>query len=111
MIYIALAAWRYAHLIVSDAIVQPLKQKIIDELQDKATQNPKYVPLVEKLEEGTDCIYCMTFWTTLILLILVKLTKQKWFITLGAIWAIATLIGATHNTMVSFIQETDEEDT
>lgn len=109
MIYIGLAAWRFAHLIVADTIVQPLKQRLIDNLQDKATENTKLVGLAEKVEEGANCIYCVTFWTSLILLILLKLTKSNTIIKLGAIWAIATLIGATHNTMISYARESDEE--
>lgn len=38
------------------------------------------------------CIYCLTFWTTL-----VTYNFFVWFANIGAIWAIATLIGVAHD--------------
>lgn len=38
------------------------------------------------------CIYCMTFWATLIVY-----TPFVWIANIGAIWAVATLVGLAHD--------------
>jgi len=94
-VFLALAAWRLAHLVVSDEIAQKPKDAIVDRIKNEEIQY--YFSYL------TNCIYCLTFWTAAIVLILKKSKLNMFF----AIWAMATLIGVVHNLVT---QNDDKED-
>lgn len=56
-----------------------------------------------KLAILTACIYCLSFWTTLVVY-----TPFVWVANIGAIWGLATLIGLAHNKYFTE-PETDED--
>lgn len=106
MIELGLAAWRYAYFVTNDSLPEPLKYKFLDVVASKAPAvvSEKIEELVGN-EEQSGCIYCMTFWTSLLLVVVMKFSKSNWFIRLGAVWAVATLIGVTHNVVTDVVSD------
>jgi len=100
ILIIALAAWRIGYLITDDKIFQPIKHKTTNILDKWVTNKPinnkgyttKRVYIADNIDYLLDCIYCITFWTTLAVFFLPNIIQQ--FL---AVWATATLVGTTHN--------------
>lgn len=108
LLILGLAGWRYAFFVTDDSLAQPTKEKLLGKFAGYAGKHKKLVGLSEKLDELTDCIYCLTFWSSLFLLLISNFQAGKWFITLGAIWATATLIGVIHNVIADLISDEDK---
>lgn len=102
LIVSGLAAWRFARFIIDDELFAPVREGLLNRYERFAhSKDRKYhQKLWMKLEVLATCIYCVTFWAAL-----VAYGPFMWLINIGAIWAVATLVGLSHNVLF----ETDED--
>ena len=91
MILLFLAAWRFAFFITNDDLIQPTKYFLLRKLENYALKKPASsrqglslrMRLSLKADDLAECIYCMTFWTSLLLFSIYQFRFGKGFVDLG----------------------------
>lgn len=102
LVICSLAAWRYAEAIRNDYILQTPKQKLVNLIENWALKNPRQYKLSisHHIDYLAYCIYCLTLYMSIIIYNMIPS-----IVNIGAIWAISTLIGITHQQLTE--QKTD----
>lgn len=88
-----LSAWRCAYFVTDDVLPENLRDWFVDKLPGKLQT---YIGIL------LTCIYCLTFWTSII-----SYNIQEyaiWFVNITAIWGVATYLGVFHNLLSSITQ-------
>lgn len=89
-----LSAWRCAHFVAEDDLPEPVRNWVDAKLR------PEKLALF--LSALIACVYCVTFWTSII-----SYNAQGyliWFVNITAIWGAATYLALFHNLAVKIYE-------